>query len=168
MDTGQRVAYVTWWRWALDLPSRRAELRVTPCDLEPDLFWSDDLAEQGLASTLCRTSCAVQHACAAHALHAGEPFGVWGGLTEADRGLLTLTRGEQGDQQIIDATEVRALMLASGVPLARIRNALAGQVGRTTVQNVWSGRTTRITGKTARLIGEALEAEGVTRESLTA
>lgn len=167
--TEDRIGYVAWWGWALDLDARRREIRVTPCDLEPDLFWSDNLVDQGIASTMCRTSCALQGACAAHALHAGEPFGVWGGLTEADRGLLTLTRGATvGDEQIIDATEVREALLESGIPRERIVTRLTGEVSRTTVQNVWSGRTVRITGRTARLLAEALQAEGVTRESLTA
>lgn len=169
MVTGGRHAYVAWWLWALDLDARRRDIRVTPCDLEPDLFWSDDLAEQGIASTLCRTSCALQGACAAHALHAREPFGVWGGLTEADRGLLTLA-GEPlpDDRSVIDSGPVRAALLESGLARETVAKLVTGQVSRTTILDLFAGRKPRITGKTARLVMAALEGQGVVPESLTA
>jgi WhiB family transcriptional regulator, redox-sensing transcriptional regulator len=43
------------------------------------------------AKTVCRT-CPVRAECAAHALAAKEPYGVWGGFTEAER-LRLLTTG---------------------------------------------------------------------------
>ncbi|MFH9353614.1 WhiB family transcriptional regulator [Kitasatospora sp. NPDC017646] len=39
---------------------------------------------EGQARSVCR-ACPVRTACAAFAVRTGEPFGIWGGLTEADR-----------------------------------------------------------------------------------
>ena len=62
---------------------------------DPDVFFSPE-AERGLkrtrredaAKALCRT-CVVIDECLRHALAAKEPFGVWGGLNEAERAELS-------------------------------------------------------------------------------
>lgn len=43
------------------------------------------------AKTVCRT-CPVQDPCAAFAFRTGQAFGVWGGLTETDRGIRPASR----------------------------------------------------------------------------
>ncbi|MGV9869306.1 WhiB family transcriptional regulator [Rhodococcus koreensis] len=68
--------------WRQDAACRGADLSV---------FFSPD-AERGhararreaRARTIC-AGCPVLTSCRAHALAAGEPYGVWGGLTELDR-----------------------------------------------------------------------------------
>lgn len=50
----------------------------------PALFYDPHPAAIDAARTVC-AGCPVQHACAAHALAAGEEFGVWGGLAADDR-----------------------------------------------------------------------------------
>ena len=50
----------------------------------PDLFFDTDPAAIAAAQRVCAT-CPARSDCAAHAFTTGEPFGVWGGLTEHDR-----------------------------------------------------------------------------------
>lgn len=45
---------------------------------------SERRAREESAKTICR-SCAVRHECLDYALHAREPYGIWGGLTELER-----------------------------------------------------------------------------------
>jgi WhiB family redox-sensing transcriptional regulator len=62
---------------------------------EPDVFFPDrkDRADEALA--LCAL-CPVLLACRRHALELPERFGVWGGLTEAEReGLLRASRARR-------------------------------------------------------------------------
>jgi len=51
---------------------------------DPDLFFPDRAALPAEALTLCG-SCPALVACREHALVQPERFGVWGGLTEAER-----------------------------------------------------------------------------------
>jgi WhiB family redox-sensing transcriptional regulator len=48
------------------------------CQSEPDLFFSEDPADLGLAKALC-AYCPMRGECLAGALQRGEPWGVWGG-----------------------------------------------------------------------------------------
>lgn len=48
----------------------------------------DRLRREARAKAICHV-CPVQTPCFEHAVTAGEPFGIWGGLTEADRRELT-------------------------------------------------------------------------------
>jgi WhiB family redox-sensing transcriptional regulator len=60
-------------------------------DADAALFFSSDsergarrAVREAAAKAICRR-CPVRPECSAHALAAGEPFGVWGGMSEADR-----------------------------------------------------------------------------------
>jgi WhiB family redox-sensing transcriptional regulator len=60
-------------------------------DADPDLFFPPDsgrgprrAAREAAAKTVCR-GCPVRRRCAAHALATPEPYGIWGGMSEADR-----------------------------------------------------------------------------------
>lgn len=62
------------------------------CRERPDLFFSPEgergprrLGRLRRAKQLCG-SCPVQMDCRRYALAVGEPFGVWGGLSESERG----------------------------------------------------------------------------------
>jgi WhiB family transcriptional regulator, redox-sensing transcriptional regulator len=55
------------------------------------------------AKSLCR-SCPVRPECAAHALVAREPYGVWGGFTESERWHLLAT----GWDDLVDGRRARA------------------------------------------------------------
>ncbi|WIC88854.1 WhiB family transcription factor [Streptomyces phage OnionKnight] len=55
-----------------------------PCRLDPDPFFSDNSRDRDAAVRLCRT-CPLLQACASHAIGEGEPYGVWGATTAADR-----------------------------------------------------------------------------------
>lgn len=48
------------------------------------LFFSDDPTEQRQAKALC-FSCPVASQCLAGAMDRGEKFGIWGGMSPADR-----------------------------------------------------------------------------------
>ncbi|MGH3803345.1 MAG: WhiB family transcriptional regulator [Pseudonocardiaceae bacterium] len=70
------------WDW-----QTRALCRTNPSDV----FFGPDSESRATrsrrekqAKELCR-SCPVRHECLRHALDVGEPYGVWGGLTESDR-----------------------------------------------------------------------------------
>src|SRR6476661_6421447 len=59
--------------------------------IRTDVFFGPDSENRAMrsrrekqAKDLCR-SCPVRHECLRHALDVGEPYGVWGGLTESDR-----------------------------------------------------------------------------------
>jgi|BarGraNGADG00212_1021973.scaffolds.fasta_scaffold161964_2 WhiB family redox-sensing transcriptional regulator len=71
----------------LDRRQRRVEARGAEVHV-PDLVL-DGLAGGGAdrnqsPEAICRR-CPVQRQCAAHALATPEPYGVWGGMSEADR-----------------------------------------------------------------------------------
>lgn len=60
-------------------------------DADPDLFFPPDsgrgprrAAREAAAKAVCRR-CPVRRRCAAHALATPEPYGIWGGMSEADR-----------------------------------------------------------------------------------
>ncbi|BAH50945.1 WhiB family transcriptional regulator [Rhodococcus opacus] len=70
------------WDW-----QTRALCRTT----RSDLFFGPDsesratrIRRERQAQELCQ-GCPVRHECQRHALEVGEPYGVWGGLTESDR-----------------------------------------------------------------------------------
>jgi WhiB family redox-sensing transcriptional regulator len=67
-------------RAALEVVTRRP-----PCQERPDVWFASAQSRQlGEALTGC-ASCSLLHLCASYALTAGEPAGVWGGTTEAQR-----------------------------------------------------------------------------------
>ncbi|QGG94097.1 hypothetical protein GH723_02695 [Actinomarinicola tropica] len=51
---------------------------------DPALFYDPHPAAVAAAKTVC-ASCPVRDACAAHAIAAGEEYGVWGGLAADER-----------------------------------------------------------------------------------
>jgi WhiB family redox-sensing transcriptional regulator len=67
------------------------QLRATCRQVETDLFFPQEgethhgrRGRERAAKRICR-SCPVLAQCRNHALSVGEPFGIWGGTTEADR-----------------------------------------------------------------------------------
>lgn len=93
-DTGRLPwAHTANWDWQLDAACRDADsgLFFHP-ENERSRSRSRTLREAA-AKQFC-TRCAVRSACLHHALVAREPYGVWGGLTASERGLL-LERSEE-------------------------------------------------------------------------
>jgi WhiB family redox-sensing transcriptional regulator len=73
------------WSW---------QLRAACRDMDSDVFFHPDrargpsrLIREARAKRVCQT-CPVIEACCRHALSVREPYGVWGGLSEADRNAL--------------------------------------------------------------------------------
>ena len=69
------------WRSAAACRGPRATLFFAPLTTERK---SIRLARERQAKAVCKV-CPVRVACLAHALDAGEPHGVWGGLSESER-----------------------------------------------------------------------------------
>lgn len=57
---------------------------VTPCEIDPDTWWSDWPETIQKAKELCDT-CPVKAACAEWSIRGHEKFGVWGGMSAQDR-----------------------------------------------------------------------------------
>lgn len=59
-------------------------------DVDPDIFFTPDgeygprRRQERQAKAVC-ASCPVLRRCRAHACEVGEPYGIWGGLTERER-----------------------------------------------------------------------------------
>jgi WhiB family transcriptional regulator, redox-sensing transcriptional regulator len=53
-------------------------------EIDPDLFFSENADDVKAAKQICGT-CPVAEQCREHALDTGPEFGIWGGLTPADR-----------------------------------------------------------------------------------
>ena len=77
------------WDWQLLAQCRGADA---------DVFYHPDAecgprrtAREQAAKALC-AQCPVRQQCLAHALEAREPYGVWGGMTEDERGALLDSR----------------------------------------------------------------------------
>jgi WhiB family transcriptional regulator, redox-sensing transcriptional regulator len=66
------------------------------------------------AKAVCR-SCPVRAECAAHALAAREPYGVWGGFTEAERLRLLTTGWEDLSDHLRGRVDVRRLEARLGI-----------------------------------------------------
>ena len=66
----------------------------TPCQAEPDLWFSTDPDGIEYAKAIC-ARCPVREACLAAAIELGEREGIWGGKTPAERehGLLRCRQG---------------------------------------------------------------------------
>jgi WhiB family redox-sensing transcriptional regulator len=62
---------------------------------------------EAAAKSICRT-CPVRPECAAHALASREPYGVWGGFTEAER-LRLLANGCEDDLRVPGGVDVGRL-----------------------------------------------------------
>jgi WhiB family transcriptional regulator, redox-sensing transcriptional regulator len=71
------------------------------------------------AKAVCR-SCPVRPQCAAHALSAREPYGVWGGFTEAERIRLFTTGWQDLATPDLDRVDVARLEARLGLPQRRI------------------------------------------------
>ena len=72
---------------------------------DTELFFPPDgeraprrLEREATAKALC-AACPVRQPCRAHALGAGEPYGVWGGLSAADRELVVT--GNRADAEAL-------------------------------------------------------------------
>ena len=82
------------WDWQMHGRCREAD---------PAMFFPPDnergrrrRQREAQAKAICR-HCAVMAQCLSHALAVGEPFGVWGGMSESDRrALLVPTRNDVG------------------------------------------------------------------------
>lgn len=67
--------------------------RSAACRGRLDLDWIDPTPRQAIeCRNLCR-GCPVQRDCVDHAIAAGEPWGIWGGLDSAQRADLAASRG---------------------------------------------------------------------------
>ena len=58
--------------------------RALCAQTDPEVFFPDKGGSARLARLICRR-CEVRLECLAHALAAGERYGVWGGLSERER-----------------------------------------------------------------------------------
>ncbi|MFE7421144.1 WhiB family transcriptional regulator [Rhodococcus sp. NPDC057529] len=74
--------YTGQWDWQLEARCRY---------LDPDVFFARDnetkpgrIRRERVARRICH-ECPVQAVCRDYALSVGEPYGVWGGTSEADR-----------------------------------------------------------------------------------
>jgi WhiB family transcriptional regulator, redox-sensing transcriptional regulator len=72
------------------------------------------------AKSVCR-ACPVRAECAAHALAAREPYGVWGGFTESERVRLLATGWEDLSERVrgrvdIGRLEARLGLVPRGLP----------------------------------------------------
>jgi WhiB family redox-sensing transcriptional regulator len=85
------------------------------------------------AKSICR-SCPVRAECAAHALAAREPYGVWGGFTESERLRLLETGWDDLSERAGGRVDVRRLEDRLGVPrglvpVPRLPRPMAAHVG---------------------------------------
>jgi WhiB family redox-sensing transcriptional regulator len=85
------------------------------------LFYKSDLDEREPRHWITRAKavcvrCPVRPYCAAHALAAAEPYGIWGGFTESERALLLGTDWRE-------CADRRGTMVDVGRLQARIRKA---------------------------------------------
>src|SRR5262245_22009018 len=85
------------------------------------------------AKSICR-SCPVRAECAAHALAAREPYGVWGGFTEAERLRLLSAGWDDLSERAGGRVDVRRLEDRLGlsralVPGPRLARPVVAQVG---------------------------------------
>jgi WhiB family redox-sensing transcriptional regulator len=89
---------------------------------------------EAAAKTVCG-SCPVRAECAAHALAAREPYGVWGGFTEAERLRLLATGWEDlVDKRGAGRADVVRLERRLGIrPIAPTRTIPAQRTGATAI-----------------------------------
>jgi WhiB family redox-sensing transcriptional regulator len=71
------------------------------------------------AKGVCR-ACPVRAECAAHALAAREPYGVWGGFTEAERLRLLSVGWEDLSDRVRGRVDVRRLEARLGIGQRRL------------------------------------------------
>lgn len=72
----------THWEWQLDSACRYADANIF---YTPDYVrGKQKMLLERRAKSICR-SCPVRQECLEHALATQEPYGVWGGLNEAER-----------------------------------------------------------------------------------
>jgi WhiB family transcriptional regulator, redox-sensing transcriptional regulator len=71
------------------------------------------------AKSVCR-ACPVRPECAAHALVAREPYGVWGGFTEAERLRLLAVGWEDLSDRVRGRVDVRRLEARLGIGQRRL------------------------------------------------
>jgi WhiB family redox-sensing transcriptional regulator len=72
-----------WHEWQLEAACRgeHASIFYPPMRFEPK---RERLAREHAAKAICR-SCPVRTQCLDHAIEADERYGIWGGLTDAER-----------------------------------------------------------------------------------
>lgn len=90
----------------------------TPCQWDPELFYADqaDPMKTAKAVTICLTQCPITSECLAHALATKEPYGVWGGLTSAERQNLKRPKRSVQMDDGRDESVIRRLMEGDEVP----------------------------------------------------
>jgi WhiB family redox-sensing transcriptional regulator len=71
-----------------DQPSYSWQVDASCRGVDAELFFPPTEEEAGTAKAICET-CPVRLTCLAFALERNERFGVWGGLTEKERGRLS-------------------------------------------------------------------------------
>jgi hypothetical protein len=59
--------------------SKQVRESLTPCQADPDLWFSESLASTALAKSIC-SSCPLQGKCLELAISGNEVHGVWGGV----------------------------------------------------------------------------------------
>lgn len=80
---------------------------------------------ESAAKAVCIT-CPVRAECAAHALAAKEPYGVWGGFTETERLRLLATGWEDAAERGRYRVDVRRLEARLGLPTRLVATAAPG------------------------------------------
>ena len=78
------------WDWQMARPLPRRRFRR--CSSIPTASAAGPARSARCAPRRCAASCPVIAQCRTHALAVGEPYGIWGGLSESERELL-LKRG---------------------------------------------------------------------------
>lgn len=80
------------------------------------------------AKAVCR-ACPVRAECAAHALAAREPYGVWGGFTEAERLRLLATGWERYSDRVRGRVDVIRLEAQLGIAQRRMPSQRRQPIG---------------------------------------
>ena len=79
---------------------------------DSELFFPDKGESNRAAKQIC-AGCPVRDECLEHAMEHGEPFGVWGGLSEHERRGLTRTRADYTHHCVCGARFRSAVSLAA-------------------------------------------------------
>jgi WhiB family redox-sensing transcriptional regulator len=86
------------------------------------------LRRESAAKAVCRT-CPVRAECAAHALVAREPYGVWGGFTESERIRLLASGWEHYSDRVRGSVDVIRLEAQLGLAQRRMPAQRRAPVG---------------------------------------
>jgi hypothetical protein len=88
------VEGTTSYRGGGDQPSR-----TTPCSVEPDLWFGDEV-DQRAAASICWTQCALREECLRIAIDEDHRAGTWGGYTEKERHTMRRARARKAGQPV--------------------------------------------------------------------